>query len=144
MRWGFDNAAIGLGDLFVYSLFLLAAYKAYGRAAGRLALTVIVLFGAVLPALIPLVINYVDTRTDTMVPGAVWFGAGGVPDLPVATAPLRRGTHHEGVPGQRRRRQTRTGDGSAAARDARRGRTGKHAAARAGAVGDVTSARTRG
>jgi hypothetical protein len=74
MRWHFDNAAIGLGDLLVYASFLLAAYKAYGRAAGRLAMTVVVVFGAVLPSLVPLVINYVDARTDTLVPAQTWFG----------------------------------------------------------------------
>ena len=42
MRWGFDNAAIGLGDLLVYALFVLAAFKAYGRRAGQIALAVVV------------------------------------------------------------------------------------------------------
>jgi hypothetical protein len=74
MRWHFDNAAIGLGDLLVYSSFLLAAYKAYGRRAGRLALAVVVVFGAALPSLAPLLIDYVDPRTDTLVPAQTWFG----------------------------------------------------------------------
>jgi len=74
MRVDFDNAAIGLGDLLVYAAFLLATYKAYGRKAGRLALTVIVMFGAVVPSLVPLLINYVDARADTLVPAQAWFG----------------------------------------------------------------------
>jgi hypothetical protein len=74
MRWGFDNAAIGIGDLLVYSLFVLAALKAYGRAAARFAFGLVVAFGAVVPALIPLLINYVDARTDTLVPAQAWFG----------------------------------------------------------------------
>lgn len=74
MRWGFDNAAIGLGDLLVYALFTLTAYKGYGRRAARLAVAVVVLFGAVLPALVPLLVNYVDSRTDTLVPAQVEFG----------------------------------------------------------------------
>jgi len=74
MRWGFDNAAIGLGDLLVYGLFTLTAYKGYGRRAASLAVAVVVVFGAVLPGLVPLVVNYVDSRTDTLVPAQVWFG----------------------------------------------------------------------
>jgi len=74
MRWGMDNATVGLGDLLVYALFLLGAYKAYGRAAGRVAMGVVVLFGAVVPALVPLLINYIDSRTDTLVPAQTWFG----------------------------------------------------------------------
>lgn len=74
MRWGFDNAAIGLGDLLVYGLFVVAAYKGYGRRAARLAMGVVVLFGAVVPSLVPLLISYVDARTDTLVPAQFWFG----------------------------------------------------------------------
>ncbi len=74
MRWGFDNAAIGLGDLLVYATFVVAAVKAYGRRAGWLAFTVVVTFGAAVPALVPLLINYVNARTDTLVPAQTWFG----------------------------------------------------------------------
>ena len=74
MRWGFDNAAVGLGDLLVYALFALTAYKAYGARAARAAVAVVVMCGAVLPAMVPLLINYVDSRTDTLVPAQVWFG----------------------------------------------------------------------
>ncbi|HYY12282.1 MAG TPA: PT domain-containing protein [Kineosporiaceae bacterium] len=74
MRWGFDNAAIGLGDLLVYGLYVGAALKAYGRAAARLAVAVVILFGAVVPTLVTLVIDYVDARTDTLVPAQAWFG----------------------------------------------------------------------
>lgn len=74
MRWGFDNAAIGLGDLLVYGLYVGAALKAYGRGAARLAMAIVVLFGAVVPAVVPLVIDFVDARTDTLVPAQAWFG----------------------------------------------------------------------
>jgi hypothetical protein len=74
MRWGFDNAAVGLGDLLVYALFLLTAYKAYGRKAARVALSVVLLFGAAVPSLVPLLINYIDSRNDTLVPAQAWFG----------------------------------------------------------------------
>jgi hypothetical protein len=74
MRWGFDNAAVGVGDLLVYALFVLAANKAYGRRAARLAMVTVLMFGAVVPSLVPLVINYVDARTDIVVPAQAWFG----------------------------------------------------------------------
>lgn len=74
MRWGLDNAAVGLGDLLVYGLFILTAYKAYGRRAARTAFGVILLFGAAVPSLVPLIINYVDSRSDTLVPAQAWFG----------------------------------------------------------------------
>lgn len=74
MRWSFDNAAIGIGDLLVYALFVLAAFKAYGRQAARITMAVVVVFGAVVPALVPLIINYIDPRTDTLVPAQAWFG----------------------------------------------------------------------
>jgi hypothetical protein len=74
MRWGFDNAATGIGDLLVYALLVLTAFKAYGRRAGQIALAVVVTFGAVVPAFVPLLINYVDSRTDTLVPAQAWFG----------------------------------------------------------------------
>jgi hypothetical protein len=73
-RWGFDNAAVGIGDLLVYGLFILAALKAYGKPGLRLALWLVTLFGAVLPSLVPLVINFVDARTDVLVPAQAWFG----------------------------------------------------------------------
>jgi hypothetical protein len=74
-RLGFDNTAVGLGDLLVYSLFTIAALKAYGPAAGRFAFALVVVFGSVVPALVPLVIDYVDPRTtDVLVPAQAWFG----------------------------------------------------------------------
>lgn len=74
MRWGFDNAAIGIGDLLVYALFAIAAFKAYGRVAGRAAFAIVVICGVALPSLVPLVIDFVDPRTDVVVPAQAWFG----------------------------------------------------------------------
>src|SRR3954466_3743400 len=73
MRWGFDNAAIGIGDLLVYGLFVLTAYKGYGPAAARLATGVVLVFGAAAPALVPLLVDYVDALPDTLVPAQFWF-----------------------------------------------------------------------
>jgi hypothetical protein len=74
-RVDFDNTAVGLGDLLVYGLFTISAFKAYGAKAGRFALTLVVLFGSVVPALVPLFIDFVDPRTlDVLVPAQAWFG----------------------------------------------------------------------
>jgi hypothetical protein len=74
MRFGIDNFAIGIGDLLIFALFAVATYKAYGRPAARLALGLIVVFGALVPSLVPLVINFVDARTDILVPAQAFFG----------------------------------------------------------------------
>ncbi|MCU1681964.1 MAG: hypothetical protein JWQ81_2703 [Amycolatopsis sp.] len=74
MRIGFYNAAIGLGDLLIYALFLISAYKAYGWRAARVAMVLIVLFGCVVPSLAPLLINFIDARADIVVPVQTWFG----------------------------------------------------------------------
>jgi len=74
MRFGINNFAIGIGDLLIFALFAVAAYKAYGRSAARLAFGLVVVFGAVVPSLVPLIINFIDTRTDILVPSQAFFG----------------------------------------------------------------------
>lgn len=74
-RLGVYNASLGIGDILVYSLFLLAAYKAYGRAAAWISFAVAVVFGAVIPALSPLLFSVlIDARTDLVVPAQTTFG----------------------------------------------------------------------
>lgn len=74
MRVGFDEAIIGLGDLLVYALFTTACVKAYGKVAARMAVVLIVIFGAALPAMSSLLINYIDARADIVIPAQTWFG----------------------------------------------------------------------
>jgi hypothetical protein len=74
MRFGIDNYSVGIGDLLVYAMFAVAAYKAYGWRAARLALGLIVVFGACVPNLAPLLINFVDARGDAIVPAQAFFG----------------------------------------------------------------------
>jgi len=74
MRIGFDEAIVGLGDLLVYAGFTIAAVKAYGRPGLRLAMVLIVSFGAIVPSLSGLAINYVDARLDVIIPAQTWFG----------------------------------------------------------------------
>jgi hypothetical protein len=75
MRWGVFNVDIGLGDLLVYSLFVIAARKAYGPPAARLALAVVAVFGAVAPSVAPLVIDAVTRGNGNAVtPAQIFFG----------------------------------------------------------------------
>ncbi|HEX5494637.1 MAG TPA: hypothetical protein VFX70_08715 [Mycobacteriales bacterium] len=78
MRIGFDEAIVGLGDLLVYAGFTIAAVKAYGRPGLRLALVLVVVFGAAMPALSGFLINYVDSRLDVVIPAQTWFGPAAV------------------------------------------------------------------
>lgn len=74
MRIGFDEAIVGLGDLLVYAGFTIAALKAYGKPGLRLALILVFVFGAAMPTLSGLLINYVDARADVVIPAQTWFG----------------------------------------------------------------------
>jgi len=74
MRIRFDEAIVGLGDLLVYGGFTIAALKAYGKPGLRLALTLVFIFGAAMPTLSGLLINYVDARADVVIPAQTWFG----------------------------------------------------------------------
>jgi hypothetical protein len=74
-RIGIYNATIGLGDLLVYGLFVIAALKAYGPRAARGAAIISVLCGAVVPALLPVLTDvFIDARTDVIVPAQAAFG----------------------------------------------------------------------
>lgn len=74
MRISFNEAIVGLGDLLVYAAFTLTALKAYGRPALKLAVTLILVFGAAMPTLSGLLINYIDARADVIIPAQTWFG----------------------------------------------------------------------
>lgn len=72
-RFGATNYSIGIGDLLFYSLFVVAAYKAYGRMAARLAVAVALVFGAAAPSLFPLLYSFIDARRDEVVPSQLFF-----------------------------------------------------------------------
>ena len=74
MRFGIDNYGVGLGDLLVYSLFLIACYKAYGAKAARIAYGLILVMGAFVTAFIPFLFNFIDTELDLLVPSQALFG----------------------------------------------------------------------
>jgi hypothetical protein len=74
MRFGIDNYGVGLGDLLVYSLFMVASYKAYGAKAARIAFGLILVFGALVTAFIPFALNFLDQELDLLVPSQALFG----------------------------------------------------------------------
>jgi hypothetical protein len=73
IRGGVNNYGIGIGDLLFYALFVVASYKAYGKAAARLAFAVMVVFGAAAPSLFPLIHDLVDFRNDVVIPSQLFF-----------------------------------------------------------------------
>jgi hypothetical protein len=74
-RAGLNSANIGIGDLLVYSAFTVAAYKGYGRRGAQLAFALVTVFGALAPALAPLVITaVVRGNVGIVVPAQLFFG----------------------------------------------------------------------
>jgi hypothetical protein len=73
IRGGVNNYGIGIGDLLFYALFVVAAYKAYGKVAARVAFAVMIVFGAAAPSLFPLIHDLVDFRNDVVIPSQLFF-----------------------------------------------------------------------
>ena len=73
-RFGIDNYGVGLGDMLVYSLFVVAAYKAYGKTGLRIGFGMVGFFGAFVTAAVPWIINVLDVELDLLVPSQVIFG----------------------------------------------------------------------
>ena len=74
MRFGEVDYAVGLGDLLVYSLFFVAAYKAYGARAAKIAAAVIVVMGGFATAFIPFLFNFSNANLDILIPAQSVFG----------------------------------------------------------------------
>jgi len=69
------NANIGIGDLLVFCLFMVAAYKGFGRRGILAALSITGVFGVLLPVLTPLVITSLIRGTiGIVVPVQMFFG----------------------------------------------------------------------
>ena len=65
-RLGFDNAAVGIGDLLVYGLYVNAALKAYGQKAMRFALAVLRAMSAYLGGDIPSAREWLDIADERL------------------------------------------------------------------------------
>jgi hypothetical protein len=75
MSSGLLAANIGIGDLLVYGLFVVTAFKAYGKRAARLALATVAVFGAIIPACAPLVLTiFIRGEINVVVPAQTFFG----------------------------------------------------------------------
>jgi hypothetical protein len=74
MRFGYVDYAVGLGDLLVYSLFFVAAYKAYGARAATIAAGVIVVMGGFATAFIPFLFSFTNANLDELIPAQSLFG----------------------------------------------------------------------
>lgn len=74
-RMGIYSANIGLGDLLIYSLFIVGSYKGYGGKAAGIALAVIVIFGAIVPAWAPLILtSFIRGTIGIVFPAQASFG----------------------------------------------------------------------
>lgn len=75
MRTALLSANIGIGDLLVYGLFTVAAFKAYGRAGLKVTFPTVAVFGALIPAAAPLVLSIVIRGgLNVVVPAQTFFG----------------------------------------------------------------------
>jgi len=74
-RMGPYNANIGLGDLLVFCCYAIAAYKGFGRRGLISAFTIIIIFGALIPSISPLIISAVVRQgIGIAVPAQASFG----------------------------------------------------------------------
>ena len=72
--WAFGGD-VGLGDLLVFGLFTIAAYKGYGRKGAITALIAIPIFGAFIPGMVPLILSaFVRQGIGIVVPVQAIFG----------------------------------------------------------------------
>jgi plastocyanin len=72
---GSYNANVGLGDLLVFCLYTIAAYKCFGRRGAVASLVVITVFGAVAPSVTPLLVpGLFGTTAAAFVPIMTLFG----------------------------------------------------------------------
>ncbi len=73
--FGAYNANVGLGDLLMYSLFIVAAYKGFGKRGAIASFIIISIFGALIPASVPYVFTlFVRQSIGIIVPIQIFFG----------------------------------------------------------------------
>jgi plastocyanin len=69
------NANVGLGDLLVFCMYTIAAYKGFGRRGALVSLFVIIVFGAIAPSITPLLVpGLFGTTAAAFVPVMTVFG----------------------------------------------------------------------
>jgi hypothetical protein len=73
-KMGPYDGNIGLGDLLVFCLFTVAAYKGFGRKGAIASFAIITIFGALIPGTSPIIIAAVTRAVGVTVPAQVSFG----------------------------------------------------------------------
>jgi hypothetical protein len=73
-RLGPNIQNIGVGDLLVFTLFVLAAYRGYGRRAAGVAAAAVVLVGCVVPVVLPTLVSGLNSEGGFVLPVQTFFG----------------------------------------------------------------------
>jgi hypothetical protein len=71
---GTHTQNIGLGDLLVFTLFVLAAYRARGRQAAWVSGAAVIVFGGIVPITLPSMVSALNTEGGFVVPVQTFFG----------------------------------------------------------------------
>jgi hypothetical protein len=71
---GPNTQNIGLGDLLVFTLFVLAAYRGYGRRAALASVAAVIAFGCVAPIALSAVASALSTEGGFVIPVQTFFG----------------------------------------------------------------------
>jgi hypothetical protein len=73
-RFGPHIQNIGIGDLLVFTLFVLAAYRGYGRRAAVVSAAAVVLAGGIVPIMLPSLVSGLNTEGGFVIPVQTFFG----------------------------------------------------------------------
>lgn len=73
-RFGPHIQNIGIGDLLVFTLFVLAAYRGYGRRAAAISATAVVAVGGIMPIALPSLVSGLNTEGGFVIPVQTFFG----------------------------------------------------------------------
>jgi hypothetical protein len=73
-RFGPHIQNIGVGDLLVFTLFVLAAYRGYGRRAAAISATAVIAVGGIIPIALPSLVSGLNTGGGFVVPVQTFFG----------------------------------------------------------------------
>jgi hypothetical protein len=73
-RFGPHIQNIGIGDLLVFTLFVLAAYRGYGRGAAWISAAAVVVVGGIVPIALPSLVSGLNTEGGFVIPVQTFFG----------------------------------------------------------------------
>jgi len=73
-RFGPHVQNIGVGDLLVFTLFVLAAYRGYGRLAAAVSAAAVVVVGGIVPIVLPSLVSGLNTEGGFVIPVQTFFG----------------------------------------------------------------------